>query len=104
MSTFEMFNGYLIHMYMHYVLMVIMKDIIKENSYSGIQRHWFCQNELNKEFALPKTTYKWVFCGLSMQPLMDHDQNICHKPLQTECIYWLYLAVSQKHTATSVPV
>jgi hypothetical protein len=44
MSTFEMFNGYLIHMYMHYVLMVIMKDIIKENSYSGIQRHWFCQN------------------------------------------------------------
>ena len=100
MSTFEILNGYLIHMYMHYVVMGIMK----ENSYSGIQRHWFCQIELNKQFALSKTTYKWVLCDLRMQPQMDHNQNICHKSLQTECIYWLYLAVSEKHAATSGPV
>ena len=49
---------------MHYVVMGIMK----ENSYSGIQRHWFCQTELNKQFALSKTTYKLVLCGLSNHP------------------------------------
>ena len=84
-------------MYMHYVLMGIMK----ENSNSGIQRHLFCQTELNKEFALSKTTYKWVLCSLSMQSQMDHDQNMCHKSFQTECMYWLYLAVSEKHRTTS---
>jgi hypothetical protein len=41
---------------------------MKENSYSGIQRHWFCQTELNKQFALSKTTYKLVLCGLSNHP------------------------------------
>ena len=55
--------------------------IMKENSNSGIQRHLFSQTELNKEFALSKTTYKWVLCSLSMQPQMDYDQNICHKSL-----------------------
>jgi hypothetical protein len=49
---------------MHYVLMGIMK----ENSYSRIQRHWFCQIELNKQFALSKTTYKLVRCDLSNHP------------------------------------
>ena len=68
-------------MYMHYVLMVIMKDIV-----TRVQRHWLCQTELNHKFALSKTKYKLVLCDLSMQPLLDLNTNICHKPLQTECI------------------